>query len=183
MLREIGAARGHTLLLLGTLMLVAAPLGCQPAPNPRRSQPATVSQTLGDVRLTLAYNRPVARGRTLFGGIVPWGQVWCPCADEATSLETSADIMLGGQRLPEGKYTIWAIPGETEWTLIFSNAVNVWHIPYPGAAKDRLRLTLAPQTGPNMESLAFYFPMSDLRAATLRLHWGTTYIEIPIELP
>ena len=158
MLREMGNARSHVWLVLGTLMVLAAPLGCQRAPNPRRSQPATVSQTLGDVRLTLAYNRPVARGRILFGGIVPWGEVWCPCADEATSLETSADIMLGGQRLPEGKYTIWAIPGETEWTLILSNAVNVWHIPYPGVAMDRLRLTLAPQTGTQHGVAGVLFP-------------------------
>lgn len=183
MLRGMGFAKGQAWLLLGMLMVLAVPVGCQRAPRPRRSQPATVSQTLGETRLTIAYNRPVARGRTLFGGIVPWDEVWCPCADEATSLETTADIVIGGQPLPAGKYTIWAIPGETEWTLIFSNAVDVWHIPYPGPAKDRVRLTLQPQTGPHMESLAFYFPMSDLRAATLRLHWGTTYIELPIALP
>jgi len=185
MIRETSRRRHavRAVLIGATLVLAAEPMACQRAPRPRRSQPATVSQTVGDARLTITYNRPVARGRTLFGGIVRWGDTWCPGADEATALETTADLMFGGQRLPQGKYTIWAVPGESEWQLIFSNAVNVWHVPYPGADQDRMRVKLTPQKGPHMESLAFYFPMSDLRAATLRLHWGETFVEVPIEVP
>jgi hypothetical protein len=138
---------------------------------------------LGDTRLTITYNRPVARGRTLFGGIVRWGETWCPGADEASSLEVNKDIQFAGQILPAGKYTIWAAPGEQEWELILSNAVGVWHVPYPGESQDRLRVKVAAQTGMHMESLAYYFPMSDLRGATLRLHWGETFVEVPIAVP
>lgn len=174
--------RPALILTLGSLVASSVD-GQRRPPNPRRSQPAVVSQTLGETRLTITYNRPVARGRTLFGGIVRWGEVWCPGADEATTLETTGDVTIATKRLPAGKYTVWAIPGEQEWTMIFSDAVGVWHVPYPGPDRDRLRVNVSPQRGSPVESLAFYFPMSDLRAATLRLHWGETFVDLPIEVP
>jgi len=71
------------------------------------------------------------------------------------------------QPLAAGKYSIWAIPGPDEWTLIFSRAADVFHIPYPGEARDALRLKVKPQAGPFLESLAFYFPAADAERALL----------------
>src|SRR5881628_1855945 len=123
--------RGETMKLS---VLLLAPVVLQPqAP---KSQHATVTQTLGTTQVTIVYNRPSARGRTLFGrgGVVPWGKVWCPGADTATTIALSRDMVVGGQPLAAGKYSIWAIPGPDEWTLIFNRAADVFHIPYPGAA-------------------------------------------------
>jgi len=149
-----------------------------------KSQHATVTQLVGTTQVTIVYNRPSARGRTLFGkgGVVPWGKVWCPGADTATTVALSRDMMVGGQPLAAGKYSIWAIPGPDEWTLIFSRAAEVFHIPYPGESQDALRLKVKPQpgAGPFVESLAFYFPAAGADRALLNLHWGETIVQVPL---
>ena len=159
-------------------LAAGAPLRAQA----RFSQHATVTQLVGAVEVTIVYNRPAARSRTLFGkgGVVEWGKVWCPGADEATTIALSKDLLVGGQALAAGKYSIWAIPGPDEWTLIFSRAADVFHIPYPGEAQDALRIKLRPQAGAFMEALAFYFPVAEADRALLNLHWGETVVQVPI---
>jgi len=165
---------------LAVLLFVPAVLSAQIP----QSQHATVTQIMGTTQVTIVYNRPSARGRTLFGsgGVVPWGKVWCPGADTATTIALSRDMAVGGQPLAAGKYSIWAIPGPDEWTLIFSRAADVFHIPYPGEARDALRLKVKPQAGPFMESLAFYFPAVDAERALLNLHWGETIVQVSLEV-
>lgn len=149
------------------------------AREPRKSQPASVTQIIGVTRLEIRYNRPSARERALFGGIVPYGQVWDPGADEATTFATSGPVTLGGQPLPEGTYSVWAIPDSSEWTVILSKASHVFHIPYP-EGRDALRFRVKPAVGPYVETLLFSFPQADATHALLVLQWGTTTIEIPV---
>jgi hypothetical protein len=145
----------------------------------RRSQHGSVSQTVNSTEIALAYNRPVARGRTLFGGLVRFGRPWNPGADSATQIGFSRDVEIAGQPLAAGRYTLWAIPDPAEWTVIFSTATDVWHVPYP-PGQDALRVTIVPTAGDHMETLAFYFPVVGPSSATLRLHWGTTVVDMPI---
>ena len=161
---------------------LAIPGAALPA-QARKSQHATVMQAIGATQVTIVYNRPGARGHKLFGELVPWGKVWCPCADEATTIAVTRDVLVAGQRLPAGKYSIWAIPGPAEWTVIFSKAADVFHIPYPGPDQDALRVTVKPQAGPFMEALAFYFPAADADRAVLNLHWGETVVPVPLAAP
>jgi hypothetical protein len=169
----------HRTAALATVLLAAAPALQSQA---RQSQHATVTQQLGSTQVTIVYNRPSARGRTLFGdgGVVAWGRVWCPGADEASTIALSRDVLIAGQPLAAGKYSIWAIPGPDEWTLIFSRAADVFHVPYPGEARDALRLKVKPQAGRYMESLAYYFPAADADRALLNLHWGETVVQVPL---
>lgn len=153
------------------------PVAAQP---PRRSQRASVMQMIGMTRVDIAYSRPVGRGRALFGALVPWGRVWNPGADTATSIRVSAPVRLNGAPLPAGTYSLWAIPGEREWTLVLSRAQPVWHVPYP-EGQDALRVRAVPQTGAHMETLAYYFPVVDGLAAVLHLHWGEVVVPIRIE--
>jgi hypothetical protein len=162
---------------VGTALVI--PAATLPAQS-RKSQPATVMQAIGATQVTIVYNRPAARGRKLFGDLVPWGKVWCPGADEATTIAVTKDLLVAGQRLAAGKYSVWAIPGPAEWTVIFSNAADVFHVPYPGPAHDVLRVTVKPQAGPFMEALAFYFPAAESDRALLNLHWGETVVPIPL---
>jgi hypothetical protein len=147
--------------------------------EPRKSQPAYVVQHLGSTTIAVRYNRPSARGRVLFGGIVPYGAVWCPGADEATTFATSRQITFAGQLLPAGTYSVWAIPGQDNWTLILSKKAHVFHIPYP-EGHDELRVSVAPIAGPFEETLAFDLPVAESDHAILVLHWGTTVIQVPI---
>ena len=147
--------------------------------EPRKSQPAYVEQHLGPTTLAIRYNRPSARGRVLFGGIVRYGAVWCPGADEATTFETNKRITFAGQPLDAGTYSVWAIPDSTKWTLILSRKAHTFHIPYP-EGQDALRVDVVPETGAFEETLAFEFPVAESDHAILALHWGTTVISIPI---
>jgi hypothetical protein len=146
------------------------------------SEHGSVSQVVAHTQITIVYNRPVARGRRLFGGIVAWGRVWCPGADQATTFEATRDIHVNGAVLPAGKYSLWAIPDTAQWTVIFSRAANVFHIPYP-EGQDALRVQATPRAGPHMETLAFYFPLADSARAELDLHWGETIVPLAIEAP
>jgi Protein of unknown function (DUF2911) len=147
--------------------------------EPRKSQPAYVVQHLGSTTIAIRYNRPSARGRALFGGIVPYGAAWDPGADEATTFATDRRITFAGQTLAAGTYSVWAIPGPDNWTLILSHKWHVFHIPYP-AGHDALRVNVAPTTGPFEETLAFDFPVAESDHAILALRWGTTVIQVPI---
>ena len=154
-----------------------------PLDEVQASQSGSVSQTIANTELTITYDRPVARGRALFGGIVPYGEIWNPGANDATAITLSRAVTINGNRLDAGKYSIWAIPGEREWTVIFSRAADVFHQPYPGEEHDALRLTIAPTTGDYVETLAFYFPVVEKKDAELRLHWGETIVPFAITVP
>jgi hypothetical protein len=173
------------LLLAGVLFGAALPLSAQrrgEQPKPRLSQHGAVSQTINDTVITIAYNRPVARGRKLFGTLVPWGKIWCPGADEATSITLTTDITVNGKSLVAGSYTIWAEPNPDQWTIIFSNAYPAFHVPYP-AGRDALRVTAKPRAGEHRETLSLYFPVVDGKRAELALHWGTVVVPLEIEVP
>ena len=150
------------------------------AQEPRRSQRAAVMQMIGTTKVEVTYSRPVARGRALFGALVPWGRIWNPGADSATAITVSAPVRINGGKLAAGSYSIWATPGESEWTFIFSRAHPVWHVPYRGG-QDALRVTAVTESSAHMETLAFYFPVVDGLAATLRLHWGEVVVPLRIE--
>jgi hypothetical protein len=174
----------RSILAASVLLLVAAATSsrAQEPPKIKPSQHGTVSQRIADTTVTLAYNRPVARGRTLFGALVPYGKIWCPCADDATAIEVSTAVTINGQELPAGKYSLWTVPNEGRWTVIFNRRADVWHTRYP-EGQDALRLEVTPRTGAHMETLAFYFPAVDGKKAELVLHWGTTVVPLALEVP
>ncbi len=149
----------------------------------KASQAGSVAQTIADAQIRVVYNRPVARGRELFGSLVEWGQIWNPGADQATRIEITRDIRLAGHSVSAGNYSVWAIPDPEEWTLILSTAWDVYHIPYPGESEDALRFRVRPRSATHMETLAFYFPSVDGRNGVLALHWGETLLQIPVEVP
>jgi len=160
----------------------AAPAPGQAPTGIKRSQHGTLSQAIASADVRVIYNRPVARGRTLFGGVVAWGRVWNPGADSATTISFSHDMLVNQRPLPAGEYTLWARPDPKAWTLIFSKATHIWHTPYPGVDQDALRVDVVPQSGPHMETLAFYFPMVDGDSATLALQWGTTIVPLALKV-
>jgi hypothetical protein len=170
-----------TLRAAATLFILAA-VAPRPAPaqEPRRSQRAAVMQMVGTTRVEITYSRPVARGRALFGSLVPWGRIWNPGADTATAISVSAAVLVNGARLAAGSYSLWAIPGENAWTFIFSRAHPVWHVPYRDG-QEALRVRAVPERGAHMETLAFYFPVVDALTTALHFHWGEVVVPLRIE--
>jgi Protein of unknown function (DUF2911) len=170
--------------LIGGLLLLAS-ASCDGGPFSRKikpSQHATVTQRVGHTEITIEYNRPVARGRALFGGIVPYGAPWNPGADQATAISFSNDVRLDGQEVKAGHYSVWMIPDPARWTFILSRAADVSHVPYP-EGQDALRLPVVPRPGSHVETLAFYFPLVDSTRAELVMHWGQTVVPVRIHAP
>lgn len=173
-----------------TLQPVEAPLApgaaaseILPLESVAKSQAGAVAQRVANTVITVTYNRPVARGRELFGALVPYEQVWNPGADQATAISFSRNVEVGGHPLPAGKYSIWAIPRPDRWTMIFSRAADVFHTPYPGEDQDALRIDARPEPGAHMETLSFYFPVVEGKDAVLRLHWGAVVVPIALRVP
>jgi hypothetical protein len=148
------------------------------------SQRGSVTQHVAHTTIAIVYGRPVARGRTLFGQLVPWDSVWHPGADTASRISFDHPVRLEGRVVKAGEYSVWLVPRATgPWTVILSSAAHTFHKPYPGAARDAYRFDVTTETGAHMESLAYYFP-SVLRAdAVLRIHWGETIVPLRITAP
>ena len=148
------------------------------------SQHGSVSQNVAATTITVDYNRPVARGRELFGALVPYDRVWCPGADDCTTLTTSTDITVEGKALPAGTYSVWAKPGREKWSIIFNRAHPVFHTQYYRVSdQDLLTVEVAPRAAAHMETLAFYFAVVNGKHAELVLHWGTVAVPVSIDVP
>ena len=176
------ARRLGVLLLFGAVLAgTAAPARAQGYPF---SQRGSVDQHVAHTTIAVEYGRPVARGRVLFGQLVPWDSVWHPGADSATRISFDHPVRLEGQDVSAGEYSVWLIPRASRpWTVILSRAAHVFHKPYPGPARDAHRFDVTPETGAHMESLAFYFPSVVRAEAVLRIHWGTTIVPIRVTAP
>jgi DUF2911 family protein len=170
---------------VSALLFAIAALAQQPAaPTIKASQHGSVTQQVGGTTITVDYNRPVARGRELFGALVPYDRVWCPGADDCTTLAVSTDITIEGHALPAGTYTLWAKPGAAKWAMILNRAHPTFHTRYQSVAdQDLLTLEVTPRAGSHMETLAFYFPVVNARHAELAFHWGTVVVPLAIDVP
>jgi hypothetical protein len=164
-----------------TALLVAALWAQSPV---RPSQHGSVVQEVGATTFTIEYDRPVARGRELFGALVPYNRVWCPGANICTTLTVSTDVTIEGRKLPGGTYTIWAKPGASTWSIVFNTAHPTFHTQHARVAdQDLLTVEVEPRTATYMETLAFYFAVVDGHHAELVLHWGTVAVPLSIDVP
>ncbi len=134
--------------LLGVMMgsLVFA----QTDKSKRPSPPETATGTVMGSTITINYSSPGVKGRKIWGGLVPYDKVWRTGANEATIFETSKDIKIDGKKLAAGKYSLYTIPGEKEWVIIFNSKTGQWGINRDGSttedpANDVLRVTVKPE--------------------------------------
>lgn len=149
----------------------------------RLSEQATVKQVINGTTITLEYYRPVARGRdSLFGKVVHWNETWTPGANWATTIETDRDIRLNGSVVPKGKYSIWMITArDSAWTFFLNKKPRLFHTRRPKDNTDDVtRFKVTPQAGPPMEALMWYFPTVQRDSSVLRMHWGTTMVDIRV---
>jgi hypothetical protein len=178
----------NQLIAVTFLASVAAPaIACAQI---RASEHFTLTQRVSTTTITIDGDRPVARGRTLFGdgAVVKWGEIWTPGANWATTIEVDRDVTIDGQALPKGKYSLWLTPQAPPamWSLSFSRAAKRFHTRHPGAEDEQLRIAVKPEQSPmHMETLAWYMPVVTPEGVSLRMHWGTTVVpvQIGVELP
>jgi hypothetical protein len=127
--------------LIGTLLLVQY---VQRTETKSLSPEEQVSYSDRDLKLSVFYNRPSKRGRKIFGGLVPFGQVWRTGANEATVFETNKQLSIEGKNLLPGKYTIWTVPDSTQWMVMFNAEHGQWGVNHKGEVnRDPARDVLA----------------------------------------
>lgn len=148
------------------------------------SQRQTVTQNVALTKIDLSYGRPVARGRELWGKLVPWDAIWHPGADSATRIAIDHDITVEGKPLKAGEYSLWLIPRDGKpWTVIFNGAAHVFHRPYVGEASEALRVDVMPETFSHVESMTIDFPKVLMHDAIMRIQWGTTGVSLDLKAP
>jgi hypothetical protein len=134
----------------------------------------------GGQSITVDYSSPRAKGRKIFGAIVPYGEPWRTGANEATTFVTTADVMVGGKHVPAGKYTLFTIPNKDKWVLVVSKKTGEWGIPYPGADLDLVRADMnASATASPVENFTIAFDKGS-KGCTLRIEWENSRATVDI---
>jgi DUF2911 family protein len=164
-----------------SVMSVFAFLTTASAAGQTRASPhETVSAGVDGAELSIYYGRPYMRGRTIMGGLVPYGRVWCPGADEATTLTTNKALKIGGLSLAAGRYTLWMLPTADVWTLIVNKQTGQWHTRYDSSQDlGRVELQKRALTTP-VEQLTFAIDKDRARTGgAIRMTWETTEVSVP----
>ena len=145
------------------------------AEGDRLSPRERVSATLGAASVLIEYGRPYKKGREIYGGLVPFGEVWRTGADEATTLETDRDLMLGSLHVPAGKYSLFTIPEESKWTLVVNKVSDQWGAFSYDEGEDlgQVEMNLS-QSNEVVEQLTIRVESVAGSNGTLAIDWDTT---------
>lgn len=155
-------------------LLVAAPLLAQAPPLnlPAASPRASVTQAVGLTDVTVTYSRPAVKGRKVWGGLVPYGEVWRTGADVNTTLAFTSPATVGGKTLPAGTYGLHTIPGEKEWTVVLSTQSKAWGSYGYDPKEDAHRFTAVPQaTADAVEKLQFTLDDPTDSSVAVAMRW------------
>ncbi len=150
--------------------------------TPRPSPNATVSQTVGVTHITIDYSSPGVKDRTIWGELVPFGEVWRTGANEVTSITFDDPVKINGNELPAGTYGIHTIPGETDWEIIFSKDTEVDAGSNYDPEKDALRIKVKPEEAPFVERMIFIFTKTTDNKTNVNLWWEKLRVSFAIEV-
>ena len=171
-----------TALLCATFALVAS--AQTPAIDfPAASPACSIKQRVGLTDIDVAYSRPGVKGRSIFGGIVPYGKVWRTGANQATRVTFNTPVKLEGNEVPAGTYALFTIPGEDQWTVILSKKIDQWGAYQYDAKDDLLRFQVKP-LGMEEHIDTFTIEFNQIRddSALLNLVWDQTVVPVRIEV-
>jgi len=171
----------HCLALTTAGIFLSSTLSAQGDKSNRPSPPATATGKAGGATITINYSSPAVKGRKIWGELVPYDQVWRAGANEATIFETDKDITVEGKPLKAGKYSLYAIPDEKEWTFIFNSQTGQWGIKMDGSttedpSKDVLRVKVKPQKSKSLQERLTYTVNKDGFAR------GWENVEVPVAI-
>jgi ribosomal protein S4 len=170
----------NTIIGIATLLL-ATTATAQQLNLPRVSPKGSVMQTVGTTDITITYNRPGVKGRTIWGGLVPYDQVWRTGANEATQFVVSDDVLVNGQKLAKGSYSLHTIPGRDQWTVIFNKTANQWGSYSYDAAQDALRVTAKPERAEFREWMMFEIPEMTTDTAKVVFRWENVAVPFTVD--
>jgi hypothetical protein len=170
-----------TLAAIGILVIGAAVVVVETRQARQRASPhESVSATVDGSEMTITYGRPYMRGRMIFGRLIPWDRVWCPGADEATTLDSTRPLRLGALTVPPGPHTIWIRPTPDTWTLVVSKESSGFHTNYNSSA-DLGRVEMMKRTvAEPVEQLTFAIAKNATgTGGAITMTWETTEVSVP----
>lgn len=145
------------------------------------SPPAKAEAKFGSKSITIDYNAPSKRGRTIMGELVPYGKLWRTGANAATTLKTDANLMIGSLHVPAGTYTLFTIPAQNEWTLVVSKQTGLWGTKGYDETQDLGRVKLAVEpVQETAETFAIAVTPSGANRGTLSFTWENTRATAPV---
>ena len=163
-------------IALSIVLLICSTLVfAQKDKSQRPSPPAQAQCSFADGKtITVDYSSPRAKGRKIFGGLVPYGQVWRTGANEATTFVTTANLSVGGKNIPAGSYTIFTVPNQDQWTLIVNKKTGEWGIPYKWESEELLRTDMkASSTSGPVENFSISLAHAG-GGCTITMSWENT---------
>jgi len=172
----------RSLSVVASIVFIATLCSAQSAllDLPRKSQNAEVTQTIGITEVTVKYSRPLVNGRKVFGGIVPYGDVWRAGANENTTITFTDPVTIEGKPLDKGTFGLFMIPKEDEWTIIFSKTNSAWGAFTYKPEEDVLRVTVKPTTSEFHDALIYDFDDLKPDSALLTLRWDKTAVPFKV---
>lgn len=192
----LSAVAGAAACSPGTPSMACAPWGTAEEVAARPSPFDSVEASAGDVRLKLCYSRPSARGRVVFGNLVPFDTLWRTGANEATVLHTSGPVSIAGVDVSGGEYSIYTVPRHDGWQLVVNGATGQWGLTedavgargnrFPNAYTDDVRAQEIARTPIRTDSVAYTetltaaFAQTSTDSLELRIDWEETRVVIPI---
>ena len=173
-------AKGFMMTL--AVMLMATVTWAQGDKASRPSPPQTASGKVGGANITINYSSPSVKGRKIFGDLVPYDKVWRAGANEATIFETDKALTIGGKQLQAGKYSLYAIPGEKEWTFVFNSETGQWGIKRTGdTSKDASKDVLSVKAKPAKSASANEKLKYEVTSTGFTLAWDNTEVPVAIK--
>jgi hypothetical protein len=170
-----------TVVLLFFAVVASAQMEMGQDKSKRPSPPANAQCKLSDGKtVKVDYSSPRAKGRKIYGGLVPYGEVWRTGADEATKFVTDTNLTVGGKDVPAGNYTIFTIPNENKWVLIINKKTGEWGIPYKYEADELVRVDMTVSKTPaSVENFTISFNEKG-NSCTMNLDWENTRASVEL---
>lgn len=173
----------NTLSTLACVALLSLPLSSNAQELPQLSPPGYVSQRIGLTDVSVSYSRPSTRGRRVFGDLIKSGTVWRTGANHCTVLTTSGVLVVGGQSVKPGSYSLFTVPGEGSWQLILNADTSLWGAFNRDQAKDILVVKMPQRFGPPTETFTISFENLGQDKADLTFRWEKSEASISLEAP
>lgn len=172
--------------LIGIVILIAVAYGSfqlMKFQTKKLSPEETISYTENGYDVEITYSRPFKKGRDIFGGLVPYGEVWRTGANEATTFNTATDLVIQGQKLPAGKYTLWTVPNPKGWEIIFNSGHPAWGVNWDEKASRKPELDVVTATVRPMRNFMVYEQFTielERDPLNLMMAWDFTRVDLPI---
>ena len=162
-------------------LLLVLPAAAQKRSNnsAKASPNAAVSQTIGTTEVSLTYGRPSVNDRTIFGGLEAYGEVWRTGANESTAITFSDDVLIEGEEVAAGTYSLYSVPGEDTWEIIINDKLS-WGTQYD-MNEDVLRVEVDSEESFFMEQMMIYFEDITAESGNMVIHWADTRVSVQIE--